>query len=343
MIGNRAHILLTPALPLPVHIRGFCRCAVAAGGCMRRPRRRVRRRRPCGRDGTASATTGPATTATAHDHQTDGPALGGQHERPRCRFVCAPPRWVCRVAARWPCDEPAEAGAVNEFDEAHRIVGDGPVVIPFPEGNAAVREFLTIIAAQARAALELAGIEQPGLLQISQLDPTEKRPPALTRYRFNEVEPDDERRIGDPEVGRMVRDAIAASQAGVNVHIEGRTVRADTPPKKRGDLGFTAAVFALVMNPDADKAMGWSPTVPIGLTVETVRGTITIGCSCARPSAPRLPTNSASASASRSAADHDSGTPTQPYRVAGTTNYPNAKKRERGRVTVPTPIAGVQR
>jgi AAA domain len=34
--------------------------------------------------------------------------------------------------------------------------------------------------------------------------------------------------------------------------------------------------------------------------------------------------------------DHDTGNPTQPYRVAGTVNYPTAKKIERGRVTVPT-------
>jgi hypothetical protein len=34
--------------------------------------------------------------------------------------------------------------------------------------------------------------------------------------------------------------------------------------------------------------------------------------------------------------DTDTGNPTQPYRVAGTVNYPNAKKIARGRVTVPT-------
>src|SRR5262249_44895248 len=37
-------------------------------------------------------------------------------------------------------------------------------------------------------------------------------------------------------------------------------------------------------------------------------------------------------------ADHDTGNVVQPYRVAGTVNYPNAKKIERGRVTVPTRI-----
>jgi hypothetical protein len=37
-------------------------------------------------------------------------------------------------------------------------------------------------------------------------------------------------------------------------------------------------------------------------------------------------------------ADHDTGNPTQPYRVAGTINYPNAKKEKRGRTAVATRI-----
>jgi hypothetical protein len=53
MIDDRSHILLMAPLPLPVHIRAFCRCAVAGGrGCMRRPR--LRRHRPGGRDGNGS-------------------------------------------------------------------------------------------------------------------------------------------------------------------------------------------------------------------------------------------------------------------------------------------------
>ena len=31
--------------------------------------------------------------------------------------------------------------------------------------------------------------------------------------------------------------------------------------------------------------------------------------------------------------DHDTGNPTQPYRIAGTINYPNANKIARGRIT----------
>jgi hypothetical protein len=40
-------------------------------------------------------------------------------------------------------------------------------------------------------------------------------------------------------------------------------------------------------------------------------------------------------------ADHNTGTVTQPYRIPGTPNYPDAKKRARGRVTVPTKLITV--
>src|SRR5262249_22788548 len=39
--------------------------------------------------------------------------------------------------------------------------------------------------------------------------------------------------------------------------------------------------------------------------------------------------------------DHDTGVVTQPYRVAGTPNSPDAKKRERGRVVVATKLTHV--
>ena len=39
--------------------------------------------------------------------------------------------------------------------------------------------------------------------------------------------------------------------------------------------------------------------------------------------------------------DHDTGTVTQPYRIAGTINYPTAEKKKRGRVVVPTRLIEV--
>jgi hypothetical protein len=40
-------------------------------------------------------------------------------------------------------------------------------------------------------------------------------------------------------------------------------------------------------------------------------------------------------------ADHDTGNPVQPYRVAGTINFPNKGKQARGRVTTPTRVVSV--
>jgi len=39
--------------------------------------------------------------------------------------------------------------------------------------------------------------------------------------------------------------------------------------------------------------------------------------------------------------DHDTGNPTQPYRIAGTINYPNANKIARGRITVWTRLVAL--
>ena len=107
-----------------------------------------------------------------------------------------------------------------------------------------VREFVTTIATQARAALN--GKAKPGYLQISQLHPMDGKL-VPSRYRLDDVD-------------RMITEAIAASQAGHNVYIEGRTIREDAVcGNRRGELEDTAAVYALVIDSDADKQMGWQP------------------------------------------------------------------------------------
>src|SRR5262245_6876652 len=98
-----------------------------------------------------------------------------------------------------------------------------------------VREFVHIITAQAKAAL--AGIERPGLLQISRLHPSSE---SLVPSRFV---------LDDVEL--MVSVAVGNSQAGHNVYCEGRTVREGLRGNERGKLNDTAAVFALVIDSDA--------------------------------------------------------------------------------------------
>jgi len=182
----------------------------------------------------------------------------------------------------------------------------------------AVRESIQAIATQAKAA---AGAT-PGLLQLSRLHPVSETL-VPSRYTLDDID-------------RMISAAIADCEAGHNVYIEGRLVPASLRGSERGPLKDTVAVFALVVDSDADKGMGWTPpaTIRPSMTVETSPGNFqfwfflraAINAELAQKLGERIrrAVNS----------DHDTGNPTQPYRIAGTINYPNAKKTARGRDTV---------
>src|SRR5437879_5501388 len=76
---------------------------------------------------------------------------------------------------------------------------------------AEVRRFLEAFTTLAKAATE--GMADPGLLQMGRVHPLDQNSYVSTRYKLDEVE-------------RMIEDAIAGSDAGHNIYIEGRTVRA---------------------------------------------------------------------------------------------------------------------
>jgi hypothetical protein len=183
-----------------------------------------------------------------------------------------------------------------------------------------VREFLHIISAQAKAAL--AGIENPGVLQLSRLHPASED---LVPSRF---QPDD--------IEHLIRAAVDDSANGHNVYIEGRTVRRDLRGNARGKLTDTAAVFALVIDSDADKQMGWTPTTRPSMTVETSPGNFQFWFFLREAIGPELAQKLGERIRRAVNSDHDTGNPVQPYRVAGTINYLSPKKIARGRVTVPT-------
>jgi hypothetical protein len=193
------------------------------------------------------------------------------------------------------------------------------------EGTAAVqastvREFLQIISDQAKAAT--AGLERPGLLQMSRLHPASEQ---LIPSRYV---------IGDVE--HMVEAAVGDCEAGHNVYIEGRTVREDLHGNGRGRLEDTRAVFAIVIDSDADKDMGWQPSVPPSLTVATSPGNFQYWFFLREAVTAEVGKALGERIRAATRTDHDTGNVVQPYRVAGTVNYPNKKKIERGRVTVPT-------
>jgi hypothetical protein len=190
-----------------------------------------------------------------------------------------------------------------------------------------VEQFLQAVSAQAARATQ--HLHTPGFLQISRLHPTEEKlVPA--RYQF-------------ADVPTMITQAVADSEAGFNVYIEGRTVPADLG-RKRGALNDTIAVFALVVDSDADKGRGWEPTAQPSCIVETSPGNFHYWYFLEKAVSPEV--GQALGKRIRAAvnadSDTDTGTVTQPYRVAGTLNYPSPAKVKRGRVSVPTRFVEMQ-
>jgi hypothetical protein len=185
--------------------------------------------------------------------------------------------------------------------------------------EATVRKFLALIHEQARQALD--GVEHPGFLQLTRLHPLDNKA-VPTRFR-----------IGD--VDAMARQAIADARAGHNVYVEGRTIAEQTPPRERGSIKHTAYVFAFVDDSDADKGKAANRDLAglASMVVETSPGNRHnwFFLKKAVRAAEAKPIGEAMRAALRSDA---TGTVTQPYRVAGTPNYPNKAKRERGRTAV---------
>jgi hypothetical protein len=201
--------------------------------------------------------------------------------------------------------------------EAHKLL-----MTPDPH---TVRMFFKIFAALAERSL--GGHPPPGYLQMSRKHPNDDDL-VPTRYRLDNAD----------LVERMTHDAQVDSEAGHNVYVEARFVKFSLRGKKRGGLEDTACVFALVVDSDVYQHMGWKPRAGVRptLTVETSPGNHQFwfffdkAISSAR--AKELGERIRKATGS----DHETGTPTQPYRVAGTVNYPNRTKADRGRVVTPT-------
>jgi hypothetical protein len=186
-----------------------------------------------------------------------------------------------------------------------------------------VREFLHIIVTQARAAL--AGVDRPGVLQLTRLHPTDAQERLVpSRFMIND------------DVERMVSLAVSDSKSGHNVYLEGRTVREDLRGQGRGTFEDTAWVWGFAVDSDADKGMGWDPTVKITVKVTTSPGNFQYWLFLRQAVNPELGRALGERIRKAVCCDHDTGTVTQPYRVAGTVNYPSKAKVARGRITVPT-------
>src|SRR5262249_6108850 len=175
-----------------------------------------------------------------------------------------------------------------------------------------VREFVETYIAQAR------------------VNPTDDDVTSVYRYALD-----------DPRLAeRMISDAVNASAGGHNVYVEGRTVRAGLNGKQRGELNDTVAVFALTVDSDSDKEKAWTPTVPTSLAVETSPNNAHYWFFLDKALDPKPAKALRDRLRAATGADSDTGNICQPYRLAGTVNYPSKKKRERGRVVVSTRSLG---
>jgi hypothetical protein len=181
-----------------------------------------------------------------------------------------------------------------------------------------VREFIAIISAHAS---ELAKtVADPGVLQLTRLDCRDGKL-VPTRFLIDDVE-------------GMVKTAVNDANAGFNVYIEPRTVRADLRGPTRGTLDDTSFVFAVVVDADNDKGKGGTVSLRPTLTVETSPGNYHYWYLLDRPISAQRAKLIGDALRIATGADADTGVPTQPYRVAGTPNFPNKAKQARGRTTV---------
>jgi hypothetical protein len=185
---------------------------------------------------------------------------------------------------------------------------------PEPVDEATVGDFLALLHEQAAAAFD--GVARPGVLNLCRFLP-DRGLDAVFRFP-----------VGD--IAGMTDQAVADALAGFNVYVEGRTVRPGLGRKVRGSAADTVAVFALVIDSDTDKGKAGQSRLPPSLVVETSPGNchewLFLDRAAGHAEAAALGDGMRLAGG-----DSDTGKPDQPYRVAGTPNYPDQRKRERGR------------
>jgi hypothetical protein len=197
--------------------------------------------------------------------------------------------------------------------------------------EATVRKFLELL--HARAAAALSHLRRPGVLQVVSISPDDR---GMSFSPFA---------IGD--VDSMLDAVLIDARSGRNTFIEPRSVRPGRPKERkqgRGKAEATIGLFAFVIDSDADKGQAGRVDHLNGdasAIVETSPGNRHIwlflhralSATDAKPLGDRI--------RKASGADHNTGTVTQPYRIPGTPNYPDAKKRERGRTVVTTKLIAV--
>ena len=176
------------------------------------------------------------------------------------------------------------------------------------------------------AAVALKGAIDPGMLQLDFLHPNGGD---MQTVRFP---------IGAADA--MADSAISAAQDGLNVYVEGRTVDVRASAG-RGKANATRGVFAFVDDADFEKGKGGALALAPTWQVESSPGNAHNWILLDRALTPEQAEPLGRALRAWIGSDSATAKLTQPYRVAGTPNFPDARKRARGRTVAPTRILDV--
>ena len=187
---------------------------------------------------------------------------------------------------------------------------------PIQADAATVRTFLDLLHAQAARALY--GAKRPGLLQLVRVHPARV---GAVPSRFT---------IG--AVDRMVEAALGDAASGHNVYVEPRTVERIARGRGRADAHPRRVRLRDRLRRRHRQGRGLA--IQPSLVVETSPGNRHLWLFLDRALAAGEAMPIGKAIRRRVKADSDTGVITQPYRVAGTPNYPNARKQARGRIEV---------
>jgi hypothetical protein len=184
--------------------------------------------------------------------------------------------------------------------------------------EATVRQHIEIIS---KHAVELAkGNGHAGVLQLCCLSPHNGK---MIPHRFQ---------LDDVEA--MVKAAIEAAEASLNVYVDARTLRDGLVGNVRGTIADTEFVFGLVVDADHDKGKGGALDLRPSLTTETSPGNFQHWFLFTQPIPAGRAKTIGDALRAHTGADADTGVVTQCYRIAGTPNFPSKAKQARGRTAV---------
>jgi hypothetical protein len=187
------------------------------------------------------------------------------------------------------------------------------------------RKFLELL--HTRAADALRGARHPGLLHLISMAPDDR---GMSVSPF---------KIGD--VDAMLEAALIDARGGRNIYVEPRTVRPGRP-NERGKIEATVGLFGFVIDRDSDTGKtGRAFNGDASAVVETSPGNAHEWLFLSRALSAENAKTLGATIRKGAGADHCTGVVTQPYRIPGLINYPDAKKRARGRTVVGTKLIAV--